>query len=154
MADASGSPSGFTAMLYKRFYGGPLPGLVNNLATLSGSLSPLNAGTYAYTAPSDLALSPSTEYFIVLTAGTAITNGAYEWDFASENSYNSSDGWSSQGGVWTSSNGSVSSWSSISGFPQFAINATAIPEPGILGLFVWGGLLFNLRRRQVRDKTS
>jgi hypothetical protein len=43
----------------------------------------------------------------------------------------------------------VSTWSdgfSYSVYPQFAINATAVPEPGIFGLLALGGLSFGLRR--------
>src|ERR1700689_5374241 len=49
MTDASGSPSGFTVMLYAKS-GNPaavLPG--SSLGTLDGSLSPTTSGTYIYT---------------------------------------------------------------------------------------------------------
>jgi hypothetical protein len=149
MEDALGNPSGFTVMLYKSVAGGPArPG--NVAATLDGSLNPVTAGIYTYSAPSNFTLLPNFQYFIVLTAGTVIANGAYEWSLASENSYNPSDGWNTQGGNWTSSNGSISSWNSTSGFPQFAINATPIPEPGVLGLFGLGGLCFLWHRRKTK----
>jgi PEP-CTERM motif len=45
----------------------------------------------------------------------------------------------------SSQNGS--SWIGNGGNLQFAITATAIPEPGVLGLLALGGLLF-LRHRQ------
>ena len=140
LTDATGNPSGFTAMLYYPFAGGPPAGPGRSLVTLDGSLNPVTAGTYVYAAPSNLTLSPHTEYFIVLTAGTAVANGAYEWSLSDINSYNPTDGWSNLGGVWTSSNGSLLSWNATSSFPQFAVNATAVPEPGVLSLLALGGL--------------
>jgi hypothetical protein len=134
MIDASGNPSGFTAMLYKQVFGAPLPGPGGSLVTLNGSLNPITAAAYIYTAPTHLTLSPNTQYFIVISGGTAVADGAYGWSVAGASSYNPSDGWSSLGGVWTSSDGSISSWISTSNFPQFAINATAVPEPSVSGL--------------------
>jgi hypothetical protein len=72
MIDASGNPSGFTAMLYYPLSGGPPSGPGRYIATLDGSLNPVSAGTYTYAAHSNLTLSRSTEYFIVLNAGTAV----------------------------------------------------------------------------------
>ena len=136
ITDSSGNPSGFTAMLYEINPAAAIPG--NNLGTLNGSLNPATAGTYTYTPTSSLTLSQNTYYFIVLTAGTAVANGAYEWSLAGANSYNPSSGWNA-GAIETSSNGS--SWSGLaSEYPQFAINATVIPEPSVLRLFSLGGI--------------
>jgi hypothetical protein len=150
MTDASGTPSGFTVMLYGGAAVAPVP--IDRLVTLNGSLNPVIAGTYTYIAPANFTLSPNAHYFIVLTAGTAVADGAYGWSVAGASSYNPSDGWSSQGGVWTSSNGSGSlpDWDSTSAFPQFAINATAIPEPSVLGLSALGGLLLTWPRWKAR----
>lgn len=87
-------------------------------------------------AASGLTLSPSTKYFIVLTAGTAVANGAYDWSVMNTSSYNPDDSW--VGSVTLGSNDG-SSWRPLPTYPQFdfsqyAINATAIPEPSILGL--------------------
>jgi len=63
-------------------------------------------------------------------------------------------GWSSRGvfeTVLTSSDGL--SWSpnlSSAYYAQFAINATAIPEPGIFGLLGFGGLAFLWHRRKAK----
>jgi hypothetical protein len=148
MTDASGNPSDFTAMLYYPLVGGPPSGPGRSLATLNGSLDPVTAGTYTYAAPSNLTLPPSTEYFIVLTAGTAVANGAYEWSLSGTDSYNPSEGWSNLGGVWTSSNGSFLSWNLTSSFPQFAINASTVPEPSTLGLLALGGFFLVRQRRK------
>jgi hypothetical protein len=54
------------------------------------------------------------------------------------------------GGVWTSSNGS-SPWAGNEGaFPQFAINGSAVPEPGVLSLFVLGGCLLVWHGRKAK----
>jgi hypothetical protein len=145
MADASGNPSGFTALLYGN---GNIPAgnsLGSSLGVLIGSTDPAIGGIFTYAPPSNLTLLPHTFYSIVLTAGTAVANGAYEWSYAGTYSYNLNDGWDAGGGLWTSSNGS--SWNSPTlGDLQYAINATVVPEPGVLSLLGLGGLLLALRR--------
>ena len=152
MTDASGNPSGFMVMLYAPAIGTFLPG--NSLGTLNGSLNPVTAGIYTYTPAAKLTLAPYGPYSIVLTAGTAVANGAYELSYAGTDSYNPSGGWSNPGGslsgVWTSSNGS-SPWIVNKGaFPQFAINSAPVPEPSTLGLFALGGLFHVLHRRKAK----
>ena len=144
--DASGNPSGFTVMLYSSISGfATFPG--SNLGTLNGSLNPVSSGTYTYTPASSLALSPSTVYFIVLTAGTAIANGAYGWSVTSTpspgfNSYH----WGGEVHFADSSNGS--SWNYVSGtYGQFALNATAVPEPSPSWLILLGSGVFIYARR-------
>lgn len=146
MANATLNPSGFTVMLYTNapgVVGGIVPG--TSLGTLNGSLNPVTAGTYTYTAPSNLTLSPSTIYYIVLTAGKIIPDG-YVWRLVGANSYNPSDGWDAGGGLYHSSSGS--SWTSFgSNFPQYAINARAIPEPSSSVLLLLGsGIVIYVRR--------
>jgi len=148
MADASGNPSDFTVMLYSAIVlAGSFPG--SSLGTLDGSLNPTTAGIYTYVPGSSLTLSPNTLYYLVLTAGTAVSNGAYQWDYASSPAYNPSDNWGWGNGL-RSSNGT--SWSLLGAYPndypQFAIDATAIPEPGILGLLGLGGFGFLWHRRK------
>ena len=150
MTDASNNPSGFTVMLYAPAVGSLLPG--SSLGTLDCSLNPVTAGIYTYTPAATLTLFPNSPYCIVLTAGTAVANGAYEWSYAGTSSYNPSGGWSSPpfnlGGVWTSSNGSAPWIESVSTFAQFAVNGSPVPEPGVLSLFVLGGLLLVWRHRK------
>ena len=146
MADASGNPTGFTAAIYSETgVSGFVPG--TSLCVLNGSIDPSNSGIYTYTSAPSIMLSPSTIYFIVLTAGTAIGNGAYEWNLTGPNLYNPIDGWRA-GGIWDSSDGSH--WSYHSGSPQFALGATPVPEPGVLGLFVLGSLFFIGHRRSAK----
>ena len=148
VADASGNPGGFTVMLYATKPLSASPG--NSLGALSGSTDPATSGVYTYSPAGNLTLSEFTEYLIVLTAGTAVANGAYQWSFTSTSSYNQAGRWSigtfaGPGPFLSSINGS--SWSPIpTTYLQLAINATAVPEPGGLGLFVLGGLLFGFGR--------
>jgi hypothetical protein len=151
MTDAVGSPNGFTAMIFnnKPILGGTgVPG--SNIDTLSGSLNPVTAGTYTYNPTADFILSSSTGYYIVLTAGTAVANGAYEW---SESAYppNASIYWGAGNGVFESNNG-ASGWSPTPylGIAQFAINATAVPEPSSEILLGFGSLIFLWHRRKVK----
>jgi hypothetical protein len=154
MTGASGNPSGLTVMIYKL-----APGMLvyNNpgtlFATLNGSSDPEIAGIYTYTPASSLTLLPAV-YFIVLTAGTTVATGAYEWSFANSFSFNTVGGWGEAigpaGAEFQSSDGS--SWNNV--YPtshrawQFAINATAIPEPSPVSLILLGtGILFYVRRK-------
>ena len=147
MADASGNPGGFTVMVYAPDAGSYFPG--HNLGTLSGSLNPVTSGIYTYTPATSLTLAPRGDYSIVLTAGTPVANGAYGWSYAGINSYNPSGGWLCRG-LWTSGNGSPPWIGSGGAFPQFAIYATAVPEPGVLSLFVLGGFFLVWHRRKAK----
>ncbi len=146
MANATGNPSGFTVMLYSATgIAGVNPG--SSLGTLTGSLSPISAGTYTYTPAADLFLSPSTRYFIVLNAGTIVANGAYEWNYTSTFSYNPSGGWFGVAVTIASSDGS--SWFRLGLSPNYdyseiAITATPVPEPGVLSLLGLVTLCFPL----------
>ncbi len=153
MTDASGNPSGFTVMICAS---APDPVNVgNSLGTLTGSANPATAGTYTYTAPSDISLSPSTAYYIVISAGTAVENGSYEWSFLNTSSYQPVGNWGASV-TFISSGGLPSSWSRLGSNPnfdysQFALNATPVPEPGVIGLFTLGSLLVGFLRWKTRS---
>ncbi|HVU07402.1 MAG TPA: choice-of-anchor R domain-containing protein [Verrucomicrobiae bacterium] len=148
MTDASGSPSGFTIMIYDR---GDNPNVIvpgSSLGVLSGSADPSTGGIYTYTT-SGLTLSPSTYYYVVLTAGTAVANGAYDWSVMNTASYNPDDSWI---GSVTLVSHDGSSWGTLPTYPQydfsqFAITATPVPEPSSSWLILFGGgILFYVRR--------
>jgi hypothetical protein len=150
MVDASGSPANFTVTLYADANNpaGIRPG--SSLGTLTGSANPASSGTYTYAAPANLILSPGLDYFIVITSATSIATGAYDWSLSGVNSYNPNGNWGVpsgiSSGVFGSANGS--SWNSLSAtYPQFAVNATPTPEPGVVGLLAVGGLIVAMRRR-------
>jgi hypothetical protein len=151
LTDASGNPSNFTAMIYTEVgFDGSNPG--SSLGTLDGSLSPVSSGVYTYADDSNITLSPNAIYYIVLTAGTAVGNGAYEWSLTSSVSYNPNGGWgwfqpynpfhSSDGLNW---------YGYLNTNPQFAINATAIPEPSSEILLGLGGVFFGLVRWKAKS---
>lgn len=154
MADASGNPSGFTVMIYSAVGpAGPIPG--SSLGTLTGSLSPISAGTYTYTPTSSLILSPSTAYFIVLSAGTTVADGAYAWERAyPSTSYNPNGNWDGGGYEFRTSSGSLGSWGYLGEYyPQYAITATPVPEPSSFSLWLAGiggiaSVLFFKNRRK------
>jgi PEP-CTERM motif len=149
LTDASGNPSGFIVMLYSAAgHGNVSPG--DSLGALNGSADPAIGGIYSYAPTVLVSLLPNTPYFIVLTDETSVANGAYEWSYAGAFSYNPSGGWQAPvGGIavdnYESSDGL--NWTYLGGPPQFAINATPTPEPGVIGLFALGGLLVAFRRR-------
>jgi hypothetical protein len=150
MADATGNPNDFSVILYTAVNDvGTFPG--TSLGTLSGSANPATSGTYTYTAPSDLSLTASTAYFIVLTAGTSVANGAYAWSVTSTSSpgYN---GYHWGGEIFFYESGNGINWNSTSSaYGQFSLDATPVPEPEVIGLFAMGGLLVGFLRWKARS---
>jgi hypothetical protein len=148
MADASGSPGNFTVMLYA---GGDWPAgfsLGSSIATLDGSLSPTTAGIYTFTTVSSLLLSPQDTYSIVITSGTAVADGAFEWSY-STNLTSATGSWGSYPFA-LNTDGVYVDQQHYHESPQFAINVTDAPEPGVLGLFALGGLAFLWHRRKTK----
>ena len=153
MNNAVGNPSGLQVMIYTAGGGGYVP--LSYVGTLIGSLDPVSAGTYTFSPTIPITFLANDAYAIVLTSGTAVADGAYKWSYGAANSYNPSGGWHTPPGVlasaWSSSTGSPGSWNLDSGaFPQFSIEATAVPEPGVLSLFVLGGLHRVWHRRKAK----
>ena len=139
MGAASGNPNGFTVSIYSS-PGNGAPG--SSLGSLSGS-DPAAGGLFTYTT-SGIMLSPSTLYFVVVTAATPAAQGAYDWSAVFGNSNRSGDGWIISAGYYGSSDGSSWQFSRDDTF-QLAIYATAIPEPATLalaGLGHWLALSF------------
>ncbi len=148
MAGVSGTPSGFTVMICASAEDPVVVG--SSLGTLTGSANPATAGIYTYNAPSYFALSPSTAYYIVVTAGTSVANGAYNWN---ESAYppGVNNGWGVGNGVLIGNDG-LPGWGAIpyEGIAQFAIYATPVPEPESFCLFALGALLIGILRRKAR----
>ena len=89
---------------------------------------------------------PVAYYYVVVTASTPVAQGAYNWSAAS-NPALGNNGWG--GGIYDySTDGSTWDYSRDHFF-QFAVNATAVPEPSIVALFSLGSvaLVWALRRR-------
>lgn len=151
LGDAVGNPSGFTAMIYNQnpdIVIGAFPG--SSIGTLNGSLDPVAGGIYTYTPGSSLTLSPMSNYFLVLTAGTVVADGAYQWSLATPQNPASSGGWSGYGIPFASSDGL--SWGpGPVGTVQFAISATAIPEPSGVGLLALGGFFLIWHHRKAKE---
>jgi hypothetical protein len=85
---------------------------------------------------------------LMLSAGTAVANGAYDWSIA-DGSYDTSGNWGIAGIFSSSDDGSR--WTGISGNAvQFSIDAIPIPEPCVLALSGLGGLLLLWHRRKSR----
>jgi hypothetical protein len=122
MNGASGSPSNFAVSLYQG---------ANLLGSFSGSSNPSTAGVYAYTASgSGFTVLPSTQYLLVLTDATPLSDGNYNWSYANNSlntSYILSDGWEPGSGFNSSDDGL--SWQRNNNPFQFAIYATEVPEP-------------------------
>jgi hypothetical protein len=150
MADSSGNPSGLTVMVYSSVAGiAVFPG--SSVGTLSGSANPTISGTYTYTPASSLALLANTAYFIVLTGGTTVANGAYDWSVTSDPSPGyTSYHWGGETFFADSSDGSHWSYTPAN-YGQFALTATPTPEPCVISLFALGGLLIALQRRKTRS---
>jgi hypothetical protein len=122
----------------------PNPG--SSLATLSGSTDPATAGVYTFTA-SDVPLTPDAQYFIVLTSATQTASGLYAWGLENPSSnISSGNDWTEGAVTFQSSDGS--SWSgTYSNDPQFALTATAVPEPDTIVLMGLPALLHFAWRR-------
>ncbi len=136
LAVPTGSPSGFTVSLFgdNDFHPG------GSMGTLIGSTNPSAAGIFSYEA-FNTTLSPSTKYWIVLSAQTPLTTGAYYSGLVSFFDYTSTGTWSTDRFYNKSTDGLV--WTdSIVGYNlKFSVAATAIPEPSSTVLLGLSGLL-------------
>ena len=143
---ASGTPGGFSVAVYS---GSPnnfrYPGA--SLGELTGP-DPASGGIYAYTA-ANIALSPSTYYFVVVTAATPIASGAYSWSYADVSSYPGRGGW--QLGPYHNSSADGSVWNRTA-VPNMhlAVKASPVPEPAAAALVAIGLACLALARSNCR----
>ena len=142
MNAASGSPSGFNVSIYSSLSGLPY----NNLGTLVGS-DPAAGGLFSYTA-SDLDLSPSTFYFVVVTAATPVAQGAYDWSAANGSPSVGNQQWTIYDFYNSSPDGSSWTGHIRLNIPQLGIYATAVPEPATVALAGLGLACLSLLRRR------
>jgi hypothetical protein len=146
MGTAGGNPNGFAISIFSAS-SSPLQLPQNNLGNLLGP-APLTSGVYSYSA-SSLNLSPSTVYYVVATAASQVALGTYNWS-ATHDPALQNGGWS-VGSYGVSLDGQSWTPTRVNAL-QFAINATAIPEPSSLALLGLGGLCLASgpkRRRQL-----
>ncbi len=138
MNASSGSPSGFNISIYSSL------NPTNNLGNLSGP-DPLAGGLFTYTA-SNITLSPSTDYYVVVTAETTVVQGDYDWS-AANNITVGNNGWIIGGIYKISTDGSNWDYSRQFGF-QLGIYATAVPEPATYALAGLGLAALSFWRRK------
>jgi len=141
MSSASGVPNGFRLSLELGFVHTPL-------GILTGA-TPTTAGVYSFSG-SGLHLEPATSYFLVATAISSTNEGAFKWSYTTQpartNDWVMNSRYHSFDGVnWLIDDRSTSF--------QFAINATAVPEPTSLALLgIGGSFLFTRLARKSRSK--
>jgi hypothetical protein len=146
MDAASGNPGGFAVSIYNNSISNPLSP-ASNIGSLSGP-DPSTGGIFTYTV-SGLALSPSTLYFVVVTAASSVAQGAYTWSAATDGPQSGVNHWSIFGVYDTSADGL--NWETYRNFDfQLGIYATAIPEPSAVSLLLLGGGLWLFARRAGR----
>jgi hypothetical protein len=133
ISGVGGDPGSYGVMLYGD--NGGQPG--GSLGALPG-LTPTGPGVYTYTS-SSMPLSPLTTYWIV--AKWENSSADVFWSIPTSGAYTSTEGWMmNTASSFTSTDNS--SWDNYSGsYLNFAVNATAVPEPSALTL---SGLVFGL----------
>jgi hypothetical protein len=138
MNSSAGNPNGFSLSLELSFSHSLLGNLTGPEPTTAAVHSFFGGGMH---------LEPATRYFLVATATSSTNEGSYNWSYASQatpiNDWVMNSRYHSSDGVhWLIDDRSTSF--------QFAINATAIPEPSSLALLCCGGFLLAARRLRVR----
>jgi hypothetical protein len=127
LGGATGNPGDFVLELYE----GYLFGTNGPIGEFVVTSNPTVAGLYYFDfADDDLILAPATRYMIVASApdATGRTVSQYGWRQANFPTVTSGPGWLIIGPTFSNNGGA--NWTSVRSEPfQFAIDATAIPEP-------------------------
>lgn len=141
MGNSVGSASGFSVRLWNFQTQQPV-------LTLTGT-NPTTAGIYTYTAPS-FVMGSSQVYWFVVTSQTSVGTGSYNWLFSNQHAL---------GNAWEGAGYNVSTdgvnWIRDAGREfQFAVNATAVPEPTTLTLLGLSSGLLVLAHKKRRTNQS
>ncbi len=144
------SPISSAGLLSVTFHSGAgSPGA--NLATLTGA-EPTLAGTYNYSS-AGLYMPPMTVFWVVLTTDAPASVGYHQWSIPQDlpgPEYDTIDGW--LGGAFLGSVNGVS-WSAERPNPfQFAVGATAVPEPSAIALLSGGVIAMLMSHRRNKRK--
>lgn len=132
-----GSPLATSFTVSVRGNSGTGSGPGAQMGVLSGPV-PTTNGVFSYSA-ANISLAPVTTYWVAVTADNPDRIGT-RWSDTTSTNYASIGGWQ-----LATDNGMVSldgiNWSARAGTSpsQFAITATAIPEPSVVALFFLGG---------------
>ena len=119
------------------------------IGNLSGP-DPTSSGMFTYIG-AGIHLLPSSQYFLVVSASSLTTDGAYMWSYSSAPP-NAVGGWSIMR-RYRSTDGVNWLIADRSSAFQFAVYATAVPEPSSLALLGLGGsFLFTRLARKSRSK--
>jgi hypothetical protein len=140
MDSESGNPSNFTVSIYNALQLNTPPR--EDLGTLDGSTDPSTSGVFTYSA-SGIIFSPGDTYFVVVTAATPVSQGAYYWSTANWNDNDVSGTWTVDDTYYYADNSTHWVYDTGGDVFQMAIYATPIPEPSTWALaFLGGGILF------------
>jgi hypothetical protein len=151
MDAASGSPGGFNVSIYSKTgdphsFTSPGDTVHSSLGSLSGP-DPSAGGLFTYTT-SGISLLPSVFYFVVVTAGTPVSQGSYDWSAANSFTPNPATSWTIDDTYFSSSNGSTWTGHLRQNVFQMALYTTPMPEPGTLALAGFGLACLSFCRRR------
>ena len=147
MGSDIGNPSGLTISVYDELNRNG--DLGNYLGSLGGP-SPTSEGIYQFVPTSTIQLNPYTDYLLVVTSSTPSSTGTYSWERADSTTYSTAI-WPDGYGSDVSANGST--WTP-GGLPfEFAVYATAVPEPSVVGMILLGAGVFVCHKRMKRGRS-
>jgi hypothetical protein len=141
MGNATGDPGNFSVTLYAvTGQPGVPPVPPSFICSLAGPADPATAGVYNYLAPQYLFLPTSSTYCVLLTDSTPIADGAFALSESAARGMMFE--WTSHEALFNVdfNNSQLFDFADPVGTnPQFAINATVVPEPFPATLLAFGG---------------